>query len=263
MRLRIGGRPILCGLILLGLGVARADDKKENTATKPVPRDEKWTKRHEGFVATAKKGGIDLLFLGDSITDAWGGEGHNPKAAGAKVFAQEFLPLKAANFGIGGDRTQHVLWRIENGELKSITPKVTVLMIGTNNADNSKPDDVVQGITAIVKGVRTRLPKTRVLLLAVFPRGQKPGEMRERLKRVNSQIAKLDDGEHVRFLDIGGAFVNEDGTISPEIMPDYLHLSPQGYRKWADAMEPTLSKMLDEPKPKEPKPAAAGSSAKS
>ena len=95
--------------------------------------------------------------------------------------------------------------------------------------------------------MRRRLPKTQVLLLGVFPRGQKPSAVRERLKSVNQKIARLDDGSHVRFLDIEKAFLNEDGTISPKIMPDYLHLSRQGYRIWADAMEPTLWSMLDEP----------------
>src|SRR5204863_8009406 len=120
---------------------ARADDKPENAAVKPAPRLQKegkpdagWVKRHDAFVAMAGKGGIDVLFLGDSITDAWGGEGHRGKPAGAEIFEREFKPLKAANFGIGGDQTQHVLWRLQNGELDGIQPKVLMLMIGTNNS---------------------------------------------------------------------------------------------------------------------------------
>ena len=139
-----------CGLLAL---VARAEDKPQHSAVNPEPRlkkdktpDEKLMKRHEGFVAIAKKGDVDVLFLGDSITDAWGGPGHNPKAAGAKIFAVEFEPLKAANFGIGGDRTQHVLWRLQNGELDGIRPKVVMLMIGTNNSnrnDNVESPDLL------------------------------------------------------------------------------------------------------------------------
>ena len=136
-------------LAALPAGPAWAQKAKQgNTAVKPVPRDPKWVKRHEAFVAMAKRGGIDVLFQGDSITDAWGGEGHNPKAAGTAIFEKEFVPLKAANFGIGGDRTQHVLWRIQNGELEPINPKVAVVMIGTNNLGsntNEQIAEVIQG----------------------------------------------------------------------------------------------------------------------
>jgi len=204
----------------------------------PAPREGSWMELHRRFVNEAKKGGVDLLFLGDSITQGWNND----------VWKRFYGPRKSANFGISGDRTQHVLWRIQNGELDGIEPKVVVLMIGTNNASSSTPDEIAQGITAIVGEVRRRLPRTRVLLLGIFPRGQKPSAVRERLKSVNQQIARLDDGSHVRFLDLEKAFLNEDGTISPTIMPDYLHLSRQGYRIWADAMEPLLWSMLDEPR---------------
>ncbi len=163
------------------------------------------------------------------------------------VWKRFYGPRNAANFGIGGDRTQHVLWRIQNGELEGIEPKVVVLMIGTNNASSGTADEIAQGVTAIVKELRHRLPKAKILLLGVFPRGQKPNELREKLGAVNAKIAHLDDGSHVKYLDIGKAFLNEDGTISREIMPDYLHLTRKGYRIWADAMEPTLWSMLDEP----------------
>jgi lysophospholipase L1-like esterase len=195
---------------------------------------------HRDFLKRAENGNIDLLFLGDSITQGWGGA--------RKTWDRFYTPRKADNFGIGGDRTQHVLWRIQNGELARIEPKVVVLMIGTNNASGNTPDEIAQGITAIVGELRKRLPKTKILLLGVFPREPKPSPMRERLARVNEKIAKLDDGSNVRYLDIGKAFLSEDGTISKEIMPDYLHLSQKGYRVWAEAMEPTLWSMLDEPK---------------
>ena len=252
MRLRTGGHTFLCGLILLGFGVAHADDKKDNTAAKPVPRDEKWTKRHDGFVAMAKKGGIDLLFLGDSITDAWGGEGHNPKAAGAKVFEKEFLPLKAANFGIGGDRTQHVLWRLQNGELDGIHPKVAMLMIGTNNSNgmDNTAEEIAAGIKAIVAEIHKKSPMTKVLVLGIFPRGKDPSventkKQREKLKAVNTIVAKLDDGgKTVKYLDIGDKFVQPDGMISQEIMPDSLHLSEKGYHIWADAVKGPIMEMM-------------------
>jgi beta-glucosidase len=207
----------------------------------PQPRVGAPMEVHKSFLVLAKKGHIDLLFLGDSITQMWNEN---------SVWQRYYGSRHAANFGIGGDRTQNVLWRIQNGELIGIEPKVTVLLIGTNNLHSDTPDEIAQGIGAIVGELRQRLPKTKVLLLGIFPRARKPNAVRERLKSVNEKIAKLDDGTHVRFLDIGKAFLNDDGSISADVMPDLdaLHLSLKGYRIWAEAMEPTLWSMLDEAK---------------
>ena len=204
----------------------------------PTPREGWWMELHNRFLERAKKGNVDLLFLGDSIIQGWNKN---------EVWQRFYEPRKAANFGIGGDRTEHVLWRIQHGELEGIEPKVAVLMIGTNNVSSSTPDEIAQGITAIVKDLRSQKPKTKILLLGVFPRSEKPSSVRDRLKSVNERIAKLDDGSHVKFLDISQAFLNPDGPISTSIMPDYLHLSRKGYRIWAEAMEPTLWSLLDEP----------------
>ena len=210
---------------------------QEVEATKPAPRDANWVKRHEGFVEIAKKGGVDFLLLGDSITDGWRGKG---KAA----YAEHFEPLKPANFGIGGDRTQHVLWRLQNGELDGITPKLCMLMIGTNNGKDSA-EDVAAGITAIVKELQKKSPSTKVLLLAIFPRGEKPNPGREKNDKVNGIVSKLDDGgKTVRFLDIGAKFMAEDKSIAKEIMPDFLHLSDKGYQIWAEAVLPAVKEML-------------------
>src|SRR5262245_9258439 len=124
MRVRIGCWIVVCAVLVVPGAGPLAQETKEHSAIKPVKRDANWEKRHEAFVASAKKGDIDVLFLGDSITDAWGGEGHGKNAPGAAMFEKEFGPLKAANFGIGGDRTQHVLWRLQNGEFDGIKPKV-------------------------------------------------------------------------------------------------------------------------------------------
>ncbi|AGA29034.1 platelet-activating factor acetylhydrolase IB subunit [Singulisphaera acidiphila] len=215
------------------------------SSTMPAPRTGPWMKLHKAFLERAKQGKIDLLFLGDSITNGWGGHDNNG-AGPIEVWERHFAPRNAANFGIGGDRTQHVLWRIENGEVDGISPKVVILMIGTNNTGANTSDEIAEGIEAIVKSLRQRLSTTKILLLAVFPRGEKPGPIREKLAAVNDRIAKLDDGQMVKYLDIGPKFLNEDGTISKEIMPDSLHLKRKGYRIWADAIEPTLWSMLDE-----------------
>lgn len=217
-----------------------------NTATIPVPRDEKWLARHEGFVEIAKAGGIDVLFLGDSITDGW------RKNNGKPIWDERFEPLKAANFGIGGDRTQHVLWRMQHGELDGISPKVVVVMIGTNNT-GFEPDkktrrntdvEIAEGVTAIVQGLRAKLPKAKILLLAIFPRGAKDSPARAEVNAVNKRIAKLDDGKHVVFLDINQRFLEPDETLSKTIMPDLLHPNAAGYRIWADAIQAPLAALL-------------------
>jgi lysophospholipase L1-like esterase len=226
----------LCALTLLAIFSRTVF--AENTATNPVPRDAKWVQRHEGFVKIAKQGGIDLLFLGDSITDFW-------RSRGAQVWKTYYGDRHAANFGISGDRTQHVLWRIEHGELDGIHPKVVVLMIGTNNTGNrNTPPEVIQGVTAVVNELKVKLPDSKILLLAIFPRGEKNAPQRAQIATINSAIAKLDDGKQVKFLDIGQKFLQPDGTLPRDIMPDLLHPNEKGYKIWADAMEPTLAKML-------------------
>jgi lysophospholipase L1-like esterase len=198
---------------------------------------------HEKFVAIAKEGKAELLFLGDSITAGWAGNGKD-------VWAKEFDAWKPANFGIGGDQTQHVLWRIENGELEKFKPKALVLMIGTNNTGRDSAEAIAKGVTKIVETIRKKTPTTKILLLAVFPRGEKPSSPekanpgRDKIKEVNSIIAKLDDKKNIHFLDIGEKFLQPDGSLSKDIMPDFLHLSPPGYQIWADAIKPKLKELM-------------------
>jgi lysophospholipase L1-like esterase len=237
------GRATLACLLGLGLVTAGShaqdkEKKKENPATTLMNRD---IPRHKQFLAIAKKGGVEVLFLGDSITEAWEG-------AGREAWKKAFEPLKAANFGIGGDQTGHVLWRLTEGqELEGITPKVAVLMIGTNNSGRDSAKQIAAGIKLIVKTIKEKSPTTKVLLLGIFPRGAKAEtDIRKKLANVNKIIAKLDDGgKTVKYLDIGAKFLEEDGSLSKSIMPDYLHLSPRGYEIWAEAVTPTLKEMLN------------------
>ena len=235
---------LIAGLLMISANGFAAE---ANTAVQPVPRDAGWTKRHEGFVEIAKAGGIEVLFLGDSITDFW----RDPKR-GKALWDEHFAPLHAANFGISADRTQHVLWRMQNGELDGIKPRVVVLMIGTNNTGlerdkvtprNTVPETIA-GVTAVVQGLRTKLPETKILLLAIFPRGEKDAPERVQIKEINAAIAKLDDGNSVRFLDIGPKFLWPDGTLSKDIMPDLLHPSEIGYAIWAAAIKQPLAELL-------------------
>jgi lysophospholipase L1-like esterase len=212
--------------------------KRPGATTQSVTSAQTFMDLHQQFLARAKQGNVDLLFLGDSITRGWAGRG---KA----VWEHRYEPLRAANFGIGGDRTQHVIWRIENGELEGIKPKVAVVMIGTNNSGNDSAESIAAGVTKIVNLVRAKLPNTKVLLLAVFPRTRPNEEGRvATINQVNQIIAKLDDGKMVRFLDIGAKFLGPDGKVPPEIMYDGLHLTEKGYQIWADAMAPLLEQMM-------------------
>jgi lysophospholipase L1-like esterase len=228
----------LAMLVLLPLAsFAQTPTTPWNPAVTPTIKND-WIDRHNGFVARARDGGVDVLFVGDSITDGW-------RQRGKAVWTQRYEPLRAANFGIGGDRTEHVLWRLQNGELDGIKPKVTVVMIGTNNTGRDSAAQIADGVTAIVREIQKRVPETKVLLLAIFPRGEKPeNPLRAKINEINPIIAKLDDGQHVFFLDIGAKFLAADGTLPASIMPDFLHPNEEGYRIWGDAMADKLAALL-------------------
>jgi lysophospholipase L1-like esterase len=254
---------LLSATLLLAISAA-AQDPKAQTETKPtapsvklppqapdVPAEKLgpdgkvnpgFAAAHERFAKIAQEGKAQLVFLGDSITAGWGSK--------KEIWDKAFGAYVPANFGIGGDRTQHVLWRIQNGELDGIKPKTCVLMIGTNNSSTDPAEGIVKGITAIVETIRAKQPQAKILLLAVFPRGEKPTTPakanldRDKLKQVNDTIAKLDDGKNIHFLDIGSKFLQPDGSITKEIMPDFLHLSAAGYQIWADAIGPKLAELM-------------------
>ncbi len=223
-----------------------AQSSVDPSAAIPKANNAAFFEKHEAFLARGKSGPIGLLFVGDSITEGW--KGHS------QIWEKYFGAHQPANFGIGGDQTQHVIWRIENGELDGINPKVVVLMLGTNNTGAHTAAQIADANKKIVGLIRTKLPNTKILLLAIFPRG--PRTNREGalvddgvtrmavIRDVNAELAKLDDGKTVRFLDIGAKFLGADGKIPKETMPDQLHLSAQGYQIWADAMQPLLAEML-------------------
>lgn len=215
-------------------------------ATQPLPRTQShpwmslatWYRLHADDVDVAQKGGVDLLFVGDSITEGWDGQ---------QLWQEVFVPLKAANFGIGGDTTSNVLWRLQHGAVGTLSPKAIVLLIGTNNfwVNGDKPGDVVEGVNAVVGLLRERFPAARILVLEIFPRDESPeGETRLKVEAVNKHLPALDDGQHVFVRDIGPAFLEPDGRISKSIMPDFLHLSPEGYRRWAEALVPIVEPWL-------------------
>ena len=233
---------LLCAAAAAG---AREPGHMRQCATNVEPRSvefpwmsiERWNAINKDKTALAAKGNIDVLFLGDSITEGW------PKSEWDSHFSQ----YKAANFGIGGDHTGNVLWRLQNGGMDKLRPKVVVLLIGTNNFGlcGEGPDQVYNGIASVVSSLRQLYPDAKILLNAVLPVEPNPDHPRRlNVVKVNRDVAKLDDGKHVFFRDYGPKFVQADGTISPRIMPDYLHLSEQGYRIWGDAMLPDIDRLI-------------------
>jgi lysophospholipase L1-like esterase len=203
--------------------------------------------RHESFLQTARQGDIDLLFIGDSITDFWRAE--NPNRGGKAVWDKTFAPLKAANFGINADRVQNVLWRVQNGELDGIKPKVIVMMIGTNNLapDGSRntPEQTIEGYKMLVNEIRQRQPEAKLLLLAIFPRGAAPDSpYRPNIRQVNEAIEKMADNQHVFFMDINSRFLKPDGSLPAELFPDQLHPNEKGYQIWADAIIDRVKQLM-------------------
>jgi beta-glucosidase len=263
-------------VVLTSKSEAQRQPDSKNTAVIPAPREGGWMKRHESFNERAKQGDVDLVFIGDSITQGWEG-------AGKEAWKKHYGNRKAMNLGIGGDRTQHVLWRLDNGNIDGIKPKLAVVMIGTNNSNGNDytADQIADGVTAIVNKLRDKLPETKILLLAVFPRGamtdaqiekkvkqnakkskkeveltkeaiadarESTMKQRQKLAAVNQTISKLADNKSVYYLDIGSKFLQSDDSLPDEVMPDYLHLSPKGYEIWAEAIEPKVSELLGEKK---------------
>ena len=235
---------LLIPLLALSILPAAAQDAAKpagNIAVQPALHGGT-QKRIDSFNEISKKGEAQLVFLGDSITQGWDG-------AGKEAWKKNWEPLKAANFGIGGDRTEHVLWRLDHGNFDGLKPKLVVLMIGTNNTGHRRAeepaDDTAAGVKAIIERLAAKCPDARVLLLGIFPRGEKPEDkLRVHNAAINERLAKLADGAKVHYLDIGKSFLQPDGTLSREIMPDLLHLSPKGYQIWADAISDKVAALM-------------------
>ncbi len=219
-----------------------ATNAKPRTVEYPWMSIERWRGMHADQVARAAKGEVDVMFLGDSITEMWS----------KPVWDANFGQLKAANFGIGGDHTGNLLWRLQDPTIGRLRPKLVVLLIGVNNLNlcGETPEQVFGGIQAVVGRLRAQYPAARILLNAVLPAGAGPDEpVRQRIVALDKMVARLDDGQHVFFHNYGAHFVGADGTLSAANQPDFLHLSEQGYRIWAAAMRPDIERLLNQPRP--------------
>lgn len=229
---------LLIVLFLMSAALLRADG---NPATTPANRD---GKRHQSMVARMNKGNVDLLMVGDSIT-------HNWESNGKEVWEEFYGKRNAMNFGIGGDQTQHVLWRLENSPLEKIAPKLAVVMIGTNNIgrpDRCTPEQIIEGIVKIIDVMKTRLPKTKILLLEIFPRDKNPdSERRIKINTINKALREIYGNErvaNVKLYSINTFFLDKDRVLPEDLMPDFLHPNAKGYRIWAKTIEPIVADLL-------------------
>lgn len=198
--------------------------------------------KHQANLEVAKLGDSDVLFMGDSITDFW--RSTDGVMAGKPVLDKYFGDLKVANFGIAGDTTQGVLYRLKHGEGQGFSPKAIMLMIGTNNTGRNTAAEIAEGIGAVVLELQKDFPGAKILLLAIFPRGTANDPVRATISEINSIIARLHDGNRVHYLDIGAKFLDPNGNIPREVMSDALHPSTQGYEIWAQAVKEPLEKLI-------------------
>ncbi len=216
--------------MLSSLAVAFLCLQSSHVANTPVPRmDQKfWVDRNAILTERATQGPVEVAFVGDSITQGW-------ESTGRTVFESEFSGYKTANFGIGADSTQHVLWRVDQGQVVNVQPKVIVMLIGTNNIGNrdQTAEMIAEGIQAILDRL-VKNTKAKILLHAIFPRDVQPdGYNRTKVNEVNAITKSFTDGKRVIWKDFNSVFLHDDQTMRLIMMPDKVHLSRAGYRLWA------------------------------
>ena len=207
-----------------------------NTAAVSAPRDDWYADVQRKFDRYGGKH-FDIVFDGDSIMNRW-------EITGREIWAQRYAGI-SADFGIEGDRVENVLWRLSKGQVDGIDPKVVVLMIGTNNSGRNSAEEIAEGIKRLVAEYESRCPNAHIILFGIFPRGQKPNDGgRRKVAAVNEKIKLLDDGKRVTYLDLSSKMIEADGSISPDMMPDFVHPTLKGYQIWADALQPVVDKYV-------------------
>lgn len=231
-------------LILLFVPIsseAQNSCSNDHLALTPAPLQEEWAvewwmPRHEEKLAEEGRESAEILLIGDSITHGW-------ENTGKDTWETYFGEYSTYNIGYSGDRTENVLWRFEHGEIDEIDPEAAVVMIGTNNTGHRQdpPECTAKGVELIVDQIKQKLPDTQILLLAIFPRDATPkGELRQLNAEINERIKELDKKENVTFLNMNNAFLDDDGNLTEDIMPDLLHPNEEGYRIWAEVMKPVI-----------------------
>jgi lysophospholipase L1-like esterase len=212
-----------------------------NTAILPN-LSQQFRAKHELNLEAARGGDIELLLMGDSITDFW--RNTEGAYAGKSVLDANFGQWRTGNFGIAGDTTQGVLYRLKNGEGQGFSPRAVMLMIGTNNTGRNTAEEIAEGIGAVVLELQRDFPEARILLLGIFPRGRATDAVRGMIAEINERISRLHNGDSVHYLDIGERFLDGDGNIPASVMSDGLHPSTEGYRIWAEAVREPLTGLM-------------------
>jgi len=231
------------------VATAASSTIRTNTAVLPSPGGgETWWKRQKALNDRVKEGHVDLIYIGDSIVRSWTWDGQ-------PVWDYYYAKRNGVMLGMTGDRTEQVLWRLQNGNIDGISPKLAIVMIGQNNGPFNTGEEIGAGVTAIVQTLREKLPQTKILLLAIFFRGEKPTPERAVLSKANEAISKLADGKQIFYLDINHLFLRPDGGIHKSLMPDYEHPSREGHRVWAAAIEKKVAELMGDMPLPEMKPA--------
>jgi lysophospholipase L1-like esterase len=223
----------------------------------PTDRPDVWTwmPRHDALVERAKKGNVGVMFIGDSITEAM--------TSCRPILQRYFGKMNPDAFGIGGDRTQHLLWRLQHGELNGVKPRVAVVLIGTNNISaGDKNAAIVHGVEAVLNEVRLHTPSTKIVLMGLLPRGPTLGPVRKRIDGINAGLQKLADNKHVWYTDPGRKLLRPDGSLPQELMPDFLHPSEKGYELIFDQIKPLIGELYEGSQPQNPVPDRSPSSNK-
>jgi len=220
----------------VGLG---EEANTSQSAITPAPFTGGHLRRHHESNRRLAQGDVDMLMFGDSITQSWNGRGRD-------VWNEYYAGRKAVNLGRSGARTQHVLWQVDHLDVENIAPKLAVVLIGTNNTTDNTAEEIAEGVTRIVQRLRTRLPRTKILLLAIFPNGRGDNDPRRQVARRASQLySKLGEDEMVVYMDLRARFVTPDGAPTTCLRSnDLLHLTVEGYRAWAEAIEPVVAEVV-------------------
>ncbi len=236
-------------ILFLTIAFISANAQRPNSAVIPAHHlDRKgWRERHEQILEKIRSSDPKLIMIGNSIT-------HNLDLPDRKLFWDQYLnSLNSVNLGISGDRTENVIWRLQNGEIDGINPKVATLLIGTNNTDGnnyleiSTPEELAEGIWKICMIIREKLPETEIVLLGILPFGYKPNHRDETNKATNKIISRFPEKDsNIHYYDLGNLFLNENGTVNNKLMPDYLHPNVEGHNLVFDTLVPVISRLLKE-----------------
>jgi len=251
------------GSLSVSVGQAQSDT---STKFQAFPRTDQNSRiAHEQLLAKTKQGRIDIYFAGDSITRRWGCSDRQYQGLFVN-WRTNFFGWNAANFGWGGDRLQNILWRLENGELDGVNPKMIVLLAGTNNLGGNSTDEdarineVVAGIRAILDSMQRQAPQATIILMGILPRNNPPARaaLMPAINRINGRLADFADGKRVHYLSINGRLADAEGKLIEDMTVDGLHLSVKGYQVWADALKPIFTELLGPPAKEDHAPPPTG-----